>query len=307
MSYAEPGYKIQIDGKWKWLYRDGTILPYIAGGSDTGFQQGVIEGDPANAPPAEPTVTIVDPAQQTPPGQPQNGPRVWTEEEVNKERERIRREEKEKLYPQLQGRNEMEARLKAMEEERAAEKKAQEDARKAAAAEAKKKAEADMEAKELIESRTRDWEEREKTLRAEIEETRKAQEFQAQLYEKERQFAEVLSYKTNRLNEVSDQIIPQLRHLVTGNTPEEIEASIEDLTWASQGIVADVQGQQQAARQALPTAPPTGAPPVGPPETSPMNRQITKDELANMDMADYAKLRGSLGVTRGNQSRGLFT
>jgi hypothetical protein len=81
----------------------------------------------------------------------------------------------------------------------------------------------------LLESKEREWAER---LEAERLEREKA----FALLEHERQFQDLMAYRQQRMAEEQDSIIPELLDLITGESPEEIEASIAGLKERSSRI-----------------------------------------------------------------------
>lgn len=262
--------------------------PTDQGVSDTndGFIVGV---DPKTPPPTaaewgqvetevsqsqQPPVQIVE---EQPQDQPQQG--QFTAEDV----ERIRREEKDKLYGEITSMKEQMAKLNAEREER---EKAEREAIEAAEAERRKTEEEAMEAKELLERRNAEWEERFNSLQSEIAQ-------RDAILEQERRFQELESYKQALLEQEAEYIMPELRDLVAGNNEEEIAASVAELKERTAIIMANMTEAATQQRQAMRGASPT-APPVGPMENLSTNQTLTPQDIATMDMETYRKHRAQL-------------
>jgi hypothetical protein len=102
-------------------------------------------------------------------------------------------------------------------------------------------------------------------------------------------------YRRDRIDQESEFILPELRDLITGDTVQAVDASIEVMKARSEQIFANM----AAANQQLPPfqqprgAAPT-APPVGPMEQMPSYESLTPDDIRGMDMETYKKYRGQL-------------
>lgn len=226
--------------------------------------------------------------------------------------EKARREEKDKLYQRLEQesakRVEMEQQvqtlLKAQQDREAAEA----EARAKADAEAKKAQEAELSAKELLEKREQelaerlasqqtDWEQK----FAQIQQDRELE--RAQL-EKEKQFASLAAYTQQRLAQEKDNIAEELVSFVSGNTPEEIDASIESVKAASARIAQSV---QESINTRMPTQrgiSPTGFTPVNPYAEESGTRTYRPEDIAAMSMKEYAEFRQKAGI--GGNAQGLY-
>lgn len=215
--------------------------------------------------------------------------KFYTEEDLN----RVRSQEKEKLYPQIEALKEEKAALRRELEERLAAKEAEK------AAEEKSKREEDMDLRTLLETRQKEFENQ---LLTERQEREKA----FALLEREREFANLQAYKAQRIEEARDNIIPELVDLISGNTPEELEASITALTERSARILDSVQQASQDARRQMVGTRPT-LPSTGPLDTETGSRQFTADDIAAMSLNDYAKYRQQLlSPNARGVSQGLF-
>ena len=225
--------------------------------------------------------------------------KVFTEDEV----ENIRKQEKDKLYKRIE---EAESRHKSMEEQvstlaqerEKAIREAQEIARKEEEIRRQREFE-ELSAKELL-KRTEDefnvkiqnvdaeWQNR----FAQIEAERQAQ---SALLEKERQLREVETYRQRRVHESQDEIIPELIDLVAGNTPEEIEASVEILRQRSAAIIESI---QQATQPSRVKGVSVTSPSVGPMETQTEYQTLNAEDIRNMTMDQYVKMRDRLLSSR---------
>lgn len=216
----------------------------------------------------------------------------YTEEDLAK----VRSQEKEKLYPQIDKLKEELEVLKREREEEArlkAEQAAQEEAARKAAAED------DLDIRSLLKTKEQEWQEQ-------LERERQERERAFALLEREKAFADLQNYRAQRLDQERESIIPELVDLVTGNTQEEVEASIAGLKERSARILESAQSAMQNARKEM-TGTRVTAPSAGPLETNTENRQFTAEDISTMSMNDYAKYRDKLlSPTARGKSRGLF-
>jgi len=274
--------------------RSGRPIRLIGGGSADALPEGW--QNQVTAPAAQiPVQAPADmPPMASPAPQPTTG-RLFTEEDV----ERFRRQERDKYYRELERYksevSELSKKLAAWEEER-------EKARREAEEAARRAAEKEMSAKELIEARQREWEERFRKLEQEREAERAA-------LEKERRFAALQAYIQRRAREeqLNETVAPELIPLITGNSEDEVEECIQRLRQATESITQNVQA---AMANQTPPAPPRGVSPAGYTATGPMDdsaqQQLTPEAIKNMSMAEYAKIRPLLGLDAQPRNRGLF-
>lgn len=216
---------------------------------------------------------------------------------------KARAQEKAKVYPQLEKLQQELAEQKKLAAELVAKEEAREAERAAKAAEraAKKKQEEESELtfKELLSKK-------EQEFQAQLESERLEREKAFALLERERQFQELMSYRSQRIEEERDTIVPQLIDLVNGNTQEEIEQSIATLKDKSAGIMQDVQQATASAKQQMVGARVT-APASGPLDNDSEQNSYTPDSIRDMSLADYAKQRAKLlGSAASNRGQGLF-
>lgn len=250
---------------------------------------------------ADGTVTVR--AASQPPAQPpaEDAGRTFSAADL----ERVRQEEKDKLYSRLTKGDErlqsLEAELKTLREEREA--RQREEAERQAAEEqaAKEKAEAEMSAKRLVEERSTEWERKFEDLQREREQERAA-------LAKEAEFNRLRAYIQERINSESNSIAPELRDLVTGNTPEEVDQSIEMLKAKTEQIFQSMTAAQQQARSQMRGVSATGYTGNGPTDQDAGARQLSVEDIRKMPMSEFAKYRSQLlGAAASNSSnRGLF-
>jgi hypothetical protein len=225
--------------------------------------------------------------------------KVFTEDEV----EGIRKQEKDKLYKRIE---EAESRYKSMEEQVTSLALDREKAIKEATEIARKEEEIrrqrefdELSAKELLKRTEDEFNVKIKNVDAEwqsrfaqIEAERSAQ---SALLDKERQLREVETYRQRRVHESQDEIIPELIDLVAGNTPEEIEASVEILRQRSAAIIESI---QQATQPSRVKGVSVTAPSVGPMETQTEYQTLNAEDIRNMTMDQYVKMRDRLLSSR---------
>jgi hypothetical protein len=257
------------------------------------------EGDiisvPADAPMVE---QFVESAMKT--------SKVFTEDEV----ESIRKQEKDKMYKRLE---EADTRVKSMEEQMGVISAEREAAKKEAEARAAKESDIlrqrevdELSAKELLLKREEEFnvklQEIDGEYKRRFEEIEGQRQAQEAIIEKERRLQEISSYRNRRLQETQEEIIPELIDLVSGNTEDEIETSISVLRDRSNAIMESIQ-QATAQQQGRLRGAPVTAPPVGPMETQTEYQTLNADDIRNMTMDQYAKMRDRLLNARPNRGR----
>jgi hypothetical protein len=261
------------------------ILP-IAGGSE---------------PAPEPVIVV--PAV-TPPAPPANsaGDKTFTVADL----ERARKEEKDKLYNELHGTREnlktLQDEVAKLTQEREAKAAAEQKARDDAEAAARKKFEEEASARELLEQYRQETEAR----IAQMEQERLQERA---FLEKEKEFATIQAYITKRASEeVNKTIAPELIDLISGNTPEQIEASITTLQAKSQAIVESMRQAQLDLRSQQRGVSTAGYAATGPLDNNSGTRSFTAEEIRDMPMAEYAQYRAALmgSASQNQQNRGLF-
>lgn len=232
--------------------------------------------------------------------------KVFTEEEV----ESIRKQEKDKLYKRIE---EADTRVKTMEEqmaliaaEREAARKEADERAKAESEALRKREEDELSAKDLLRRREEEFETKLKDLdsdyRRRFEEIEAQRQAQEAILEKERRLQELNSYRQRRLAEEQESIIPELIDLVSGESEDEIETSISVLRDRSSAILESIQ-QATAQQQGRLRGAPVTAPPIGPMETQTEYQTLNADDIRNMSMDQYAKMRERLLNARSNRGR----
>lgn len=254
-----------------------------AGNNITSDSQGVLVGvQPAqplqsNFQQLRPDQAVTQPIQVADQHLNGNGQRFTAEQ-----MEEARRQEKEKLYPRLE---EMSAQLKTLQDERQAE--ADERQRLTEEAETARKAqeENEMDLRTLMERR-------EGEFQSQIQSLNQRYETDRAVFERERSLAEAAQYRLARIEQESEFIFPELRDLVQGSTPDEVDRSIQEMKERSELIFQNMQAAQQPAPfrgAAMPSVPP-----VGPMEQLPSYEQLTPEDIRAMDMDTYKRYREQL-------------
>jgi hypothetical protein len=207
--------------------------------------------------------------------------------------QRVREQEKSKLYPQIDSLKEEINLLKKDREAQLAEAAAIAKEKEEAA---RKLAESEMDVRALLEKKEQEW-------TSQLEEIRQEGARKDALLERERQYAELTAYRNRRLAEEQDNIMPELVDLISGNNADEIENSITGLRERSSKILESAQQAMQSARRDMKgtstTLPPTM-------ENNSGQQQFTADQIAAMSVTEYAKYRDRLFPGANNQNKGLF-
>lgn len=236
------------------------------------------------------------PAETSPTPAPKST-RTFTEEDIAA----ARKQEKDKLYRQLEERDQVLAELKsdlAKRQQAEQEERERLQAEQASQDEARRKAE---EERMSWQERLAKQEEEFNSKFAALEEERATQ---AALQEKERQLAELEQYRQNAIQNAQEDIVPELLDLVAGNTAEEIDASVESLKERSNRIFESVTAaRQEQQRQQVGTR--VTSPGVGPMEINTENRQYSAADIAAMPMNEWAQVRQGL-VGSNPSNRGMF-
>ncbi len=218
--------------------------------------------------------------------------KFYTEEDLAK----VRSQEKEKLYPQIESLKEELNSIRKEKEEEAARKEAE---AQALAEKAKQEALAELDAKSYADARLSE-------LQEQLERERQERERALALLEREKTYADLQAYRQEVLEQERDNIIPELVDLIAGNTREEIQSSVEGLKERSARILESAQSAMQTARKEM-TGTRATLPPAGPLENNSEQRSLTAEEIQSMSMNDYAKYRARLlSPSAQGKSRGLF-
>lgn len=217
--------------------------------------------------------------------------------------ERVRSQEKDKLYPVVEKMREEISQLKKEREEQAAKEADRLEQRrlreKEAAKKKKEEEEEELSLKDLLKKK-------EEELLGQIEQERSAREQALALLDRERQYQELMAYRQNRLEQERENIIPELIDLIQGDSADAIEQSITNLKEKSARIFDSVTAASQQTRKEMVGARVT-VPASGPLDTNTDSYTSTPDDVRNMSMADYAKNRAKLlGSNDINRGQGLF-
>lgn len=231
------------------------------------------------------------------------GERTFTADEMAK----ARKEEKDKLYPELDAMKKQWAEAQKTLEEIKVQRQAELDEiarkqqEKEAALQAKK--EDEMSAKALMEQRLsetqREFEEKIAAIQAERDQERV-------LREKERAYNELVDYRTAALTQAGQTVAPQFYDFIQGETQDQIDAAIARAQQSTKSILDEV---TQAQRTPQPRGvSPTGYTVSGPLDSLTGTKQYTNEDINNMSMAEYAEFRQKSGIASGEaqRNRGLF-
>jgi hypothetical protein len=215
---------------------------------------------------------------------------------------KARAQEKEKLYPQVEKLKEELTLLKLREQEREAEESRRKDERKKRDTEALKKKkdeeEAELEVRQLLQVKEQEWQ-------SQLDNERQEREKAFALLDQERRFQALTNYRSMRLEQERDGIIPELIDMIQGNNEDEIEQSISSLKDKSAKIFDSVAQAGVQTRKDMVGARVT-VPASGPLDNDSEQRSYSPNDINNMSMADYAKNRAKLLGTGNNSGQGLF-
>jgi hypothetical protein len=222
--------------------------------------------------------------------------------EVAEAIQKARAQEKAKLYPQLEKLQDELAGLRQKESEREAkeaERKAARANREAeAAAERKKQEESELEVRDLLAKKEKEWQ-------TQLDSERSEREKAFALLQREREFQDLQQFRSQRLEAERDNIIPELIDLISGDSRDEIEQSIAGLKERSAKIFDSVaQVAQQSRKEMVGTR--ITSPASGPLDNDSDSRTYSPNDINNMSMADYAKNRAKLLGSGTNSGQGLF-
>jgi hypothetical protein len=229
-----------------------------------------------------PAQQVSQPIQVVP--QPPNGQQPaarWTDEDI----ERARQQEKDKLYGRIE---ELSTQMRTFQEAREQE-QAERDRLAAEAEEARRlKEEGEMELRDLLTRRDTEWQ-------TKLTDLERRYDADRAVFAKEREFTQVQEYRRDRIEQEQEFILPELRDLISGETPEAIDASIEVMKARTEQIFTNMAiANQQAAPFQQPRGAAPTAPPVGPMEQMPTYETLTPEDIKGMDMETYKKYRGQL-------------
>lgn len=242
-------------------------------------------------------VTINMPPQA--PTAPANPPepymsRAEVEALLNQERERVRKEEKDKLYNELGEVGQLRQTVETLNQDLQARQQAEAEALRLAEEEQQRRLQEEASAKDLVDQANQKWE-------REFQQLNQTLESERILRQKEQEFHQLNNYKTMRVTQEieAQNIAPQFADLVRGNTPEEIEVSIWQMGLKTAEIAAEVGASNPPpppGRQIPAALTPSGQPPIdmAGQAAGGGERTFSVDELRDMPIEDYAQIRGQL-------------
>lgn len=256
--------------------------------SDTG--QGILVGVQPAQPrsanewsqqtPAQQVSQPLQPQQYQQPQTQQPAPR-WTDDDL----ERARQQEKDKLYGRL---DEMQTQMRQFQSDRETEQAERQRLADEAAEAVRLKEEGELEVRDLLARRESEWQQQIARLEQRFDADRA-------VFNKEREFAQVQDYRRDRIEQEAEYILPELRDLISGDTPEAVDAAIEVMKARTEQIFINMSAANQ---QLVPFQQPRGAaptaPPVGPMEQMPSYESLSPDDIRGMDMETYKKYRTQL-------------
>ena len=221
--------------------------------------------------PTNGSINLVQP-QQAPTG------RFFTEEDVAE----IRRQEKDKLYGRIE---QMGSQLEELQAARSAEQAERDRLAQEAAEIQRSKEESELEVRDLLARKETEWQQQLTKLEQRYDADRA-------VFEREREFNDLMEYRRQRIEQESEFILPELRDLVSGDNAAAIDASIESMKARTEQIFANTLANQPPPYQPRGAAP--TSPPVGPMEQLPSYESLTPDDIKGMDMETYKRYRSQL-------------
>lgn len=257
----------------------------------------------------DPRVIVVQPppsAAPPAPAAPVPG-EYLTKEQAFAMMEQARKEEKDKLYPEIERIN---GELRTLTQEREAQESERLRVEQEAAESARREQESRMTAEELIARNNQDWEAKFSQMNREREQDRA-------LLEKERQYGENQTYIARRVKEEIENhsLAPELAVHVSGETIEQIEASIQRFQSTTAQIAESIaSATPPSATPPMPRLPGSGIPPVdmlgGGDGGLGSQEQVTltPEDIRSMSMEEYGQYRNNLMAAASQRARsgGLY-
>jgi hypothetical protein len=242
--------------------------------------------------------------------------RTFTEEDVA----RIRQEEKDKVYGRLEEANSALAELRdqvgsltAAEQRRAAQ---LEEETQRLQAEARRQEEEGLDPATLVARAREEWQQtlanKEQEWNSRFEQEAQARQQAEALAAKEREYTDLRDYIQGQVEANKDSIAPELLPWIQGTSKDEVDAAIARAVETTNSIAEQFQqlAQLQQFQQPVVAQPPAtpGTRTTAPVGTDPgaQFQQLTAEDIANMPMDQYAKMRPRLGIGAQGQNRGLF-
>ena len=162
-----------------------------------------------------------------------------------------------------------------------------------------KREEAEMDVRSLLATKETEW-----TARLEAEKLERERAFA--LLDRERAFTELQQYRTKKMTEAQDDILPELLDLIAGETPEQIDASVASLKDRSTRILGATQAATQQNRRDTVGSRVTAPPAADPLDNYSGNKTFTPEEIRGMSVEEYAQYRSALLGRGSGGGVGLF-
>lgn len=185
--------------------------------------------------------------------------------------------------------------LKELRKFQTAAEKEKEAREQALAVEQKKREEAELNAQQLVEKRTSEFQ-------LQLNQMRQDQDAREALFVKEREFTELKMYTQSVVSANQDDIEPRLLKYIGGNTKEEIDASVQRAIADTQEMFADIAAAQTSGRAQMPGVR-TGPPAITEMDNPASDGQMTAEQIKGMNWNDYATFRQGRIPTTG---QGIF-
>lgn len=193
--------------------------------------------------------------------------------------------------------SEMEAEVDTLRKEREAEQQRIADEQAAIEAAAKTKAEDEMDVRDLLRVTREEFQ-------SELAEAKEQAGRAQALLEQEQRFQELSAYRTQAISAVSERLVPEIADFVSGESPEQIDASIADALERSDRIVQGFVATQQAQVQGMQGVRSTSPSQSGPLEEQQENRQMSPDQIKGLSPSEYQAMRGKLQAAGSQQFYG---
>lgn len=221
--------------------------------------------------------------------------------------EKARREERDKLYGRISKGDEkfktLEEEISALRQAAADRENSEKQAREAAAELERQHAESELSAKQLIETREKEWQDR-------FADFQRKQELAQAAYERDKQHLALKNFIERRAREelAGDHIADELIDFINGNSEAEVEESIVNLRAKTQSILENIRAGQQQLRAGMPGVSNTSAPPAGAPldNITGQQRDLSPEEIRNIPMSEWHKHRAAFGLTSADSNQGLY-
>jgi hypothetical protein len=235
------------------------------------------------------------------------------DEAIKQAKQQARTEERDKLYPQIDANktrfDELTSQIKTLTDAESERAKEAEKARLAAEKARQAKEDAEKSAQDLVKDSEARFQQQLKDMQT-AQDTRLAeiaqqQQLQQAVFEKEREMSALQMYIRDRVEAERENIAPELLDFITGDTKEEVDASIQVVKDKTAAIVEGMRQAGIAQRASMPgTAPSAGATSIVPGLDTGQGQAISAEDIKGMGMKEFAALRQRMGM--GNAGQGIF-